>query len=480
LKFEGKILILGCGVVARCTIPLILEYIDMPLKKITVIDMEDKRQAIAEAVKAGINFRMATITKDNYDGILREYLSRGDMLVDLSCNTDSIELLEWCHKKSVMYINASIEMWDTLFIDTSEPPVNRTLYARHIALKDMIARWPDNNGATAVLEHGANPGLVSHFAKMGLEDIAKKILDSKKDDARIKSLEIALEESNYPELARLTGLKVIHISERDTQLTNVPKEVDEFVNTWSVPGFYEEAVAPAEMGWGTHERILPPNACFHSYGPGNQICMAQMGMKTWVRSWVPGGEITGMVIRHGESFTLSDYLTLWKDGKPVYRPTVHYAYCPSDSAANSLHELEMRQLRLQEKQRVLTDEIIKGEDKLGALLMGHDFNAWWVGSILDIHESRMLVPHQNATTLQVACSIMAAILWMIRNPKEGVCMPEDIPYKEILPFVKRYLGEFISTEVNWTPLMNRVNPYEGYDGINPTKEDVWQFRTFLV
>jgi len=202
LKFEGKILILGCGVVARCTIPLILEYIDMPLKKITVIDMEDKKQAVAEAVKAGINFRMATITKDNYDGILREYLSRGDMLVDLSCNTDSIELLEWCHKKSVMYINASIEMWDTLFIDTSEPPVNRTLYARHIALKDMIARWPDNNGATAVLEHGANPGLVSHFAKMGLEDIAKKILDSKKDDARIKSLEIALEESNYPELAR--------------------------------------------------------------------------------------------------------------------------------------------------------------------------------------------------------------------------------------------------------------------------------------
>jgi homospermidine synthase len=73
-----------------------------------------------------------------------------------------------------------------LFIDTSKPPVNRTLYARHMAVKDMIDRWPDNNGATAVLEHGANPGLVSHFVKLGLEDIAKKIIETKKDDARIK------------------------------------------------------------------------------------------------------------------------------------------------------------------------------------------------------------------------------------------------------------------------------------------------------
>ncbi|MHC1721070.1 MAG: saccharopine dehydrogenase C-terminal domain-containing protein [Clostridiaceae bacterium] len=480
MKFEGKILVLGCGFVARCTIPLILEYIDMPLKKITVLDIEDKRQSIAEAIEAGVNYIVASITKDNYNFMLNRYLSEGDMLVDLSCNTDSIELLEWCHWKGVMYINASIEMWDTLFIAEHEPPAERTLYARHMAVKNLISQWPDNNGATAVLEHGANPGLVSHFVKLGIEDIAKKIIEVKKIGNRVNLLEKALEKNSYAELARLIGLKVIQISERDTQLTNFPKEVNEFVNTWSVAGFYEEAVAPAEMGWGTHERILPPNACFHSYGPGNQICMARMGMKTWVRSWVPSGEITGMVIRHGEAFTLSDYLTLWEDGKPVYRPTVYYAYCPSDSAFNSLHELEMRQFRLQENQRVLTDEIIKGEDQLGVLLMGHDFNSWWVGSILGIDESRELAPHQNATTLQVACSIIAAMLWMIKNPNKGVCLPEDIPYNEILPFAKRFLGKFISTEVNWTPMMKRASLFKGYDGFDPAKEDVWQFRTFLV
>ena len=69
-----------------------------------------------------------------------------------------------------------------------------------------------------------------------------------------------------------------------------------------------------------------------------------------------------MVVRHGEAFSISDRLTVWEDGKAVYRPTVHYAYCPCDAAINSLHELEMRQYKLQEKQRIMNDEIIKGAD----------------------------------------------------------------------------------------------------------------------
>ncbi len=49
-------------------------------------------------------------------------------------------------------------------------------------------------------------------------------------------------------------MKVIHCSERDTQITDVPKQVDEFVNTWSIEGFREEGTTTAEMGWGTHEK----------------------------------------------------------------------------------------------------------------------------------------------------------------------------------------------------------------------------------
>src|SRR5919202_4770919 len=96
------------------------------------------------------------------------------------------------------------------------------------------------------------------------------------------------------------------------------------------------------MGWGTHELTLPPGARLHNSGPRNQICLTSYGINTWVRSWVPCGEIVGMVVRHGEAFTISDHLTVWDGDRPVYRPTVHYAYCPADVAIMSMHELEMR------------------------------------------------------------------------------------------------------------------------------------------
>ena len=89
------------------------------------------------------------------------------------------------------------------------------------------------------------------------------------------------------------GVKVIHCSERDTQISDQPKQVDEFVNTWSIEGFREEGTTTAEMGWGTHEKELPPLAYEHQDGPRNQICLARMGMNTWVRSWVPNYSIQG-------------------------------------------------------------------------------------------------------------------------------------------------------------------------------------------
>jgi homospermidine synthase len=282
-------------------------------------------------------------------------------------------------------------------------------------------------------------------------------------------------------LSRLLGVKVIHVSERDTQITDVPKEVNEFVNTWSVEGFYEEGIAPAEMGWGTHERRLPALAYQHAgEGPGNQICLAQMACKTWVRSWVPAGEIVGMVIRHGEAFTISDHLTVWEDERPVYRPTVHYAYCPSDAAVLSMLELEMRGWRLQPRVRILEDEIVSGQDQLGVLLMGHPYRSWWTGSLLSIDEARALVPHQNATTLQVAASVLGAVRWMIDSPDEGLRVPDELPWKRVMDVAYPYLGTCWSGPVDWDPVSTRVDYFDRYNGRVIDPEDLWQFHNFLV
>ena len=112
--------------------------------------------------------------------------------------------------------------------------------------------------------------------------------------------------------------------------------------------------------------------------------------------------------------------------------------------------------------------------------MGHDFKSWWVGSLLDIFESRELAPGQNATTLQVACSVISAALWMMKNPKKGVCVPDDLPHEEILKVAKEYLGPFVSTPVDWTPLKTRVDLYQNYNNVKFDYKDPWQFHNFLV
>lgn len=480
MEFKGKMLVIGCGFVSHCTIPLILKHFKMPAQNITVIDQIDNSHYITAAIEKGIHYKIDKISQENMAAKLVSYVSKGDFIIDLAWNIDCVDILQWCHDNAVFYINTSVELWNPYENDENAPLTAKTLYVRHMRIREMMAKWENKQSTTAVIDHGANPGLVSHFTKVGLKDIANKIITEKSDDLRVALLIAALKENDFAKIAQLIDLKVIHISERDMQISNQPKKVNEFVNTWSIEGLYEEGIAPAEMGWGTHEKQLPHNAHQHLEGPKNQICLAQMGVKTWVRSWVPCGEITGLVIRHGEAFTISDHLTVWDQESPVYRPTVHYAYCLCDAAINSLHELEMRQFNLQSEQRIMTDEIIEGRNELGVLLMGHDFKAWWVGSILGIEESRELVPHQNATTLQVACSVVAAMVWILKNPTRGVCVPDDLPEHEILGFAKPYLGEFISQPVDWTPLQNRHDFYQKYQATQPNSEDVWQFQSFLI
>lgn len=479
IPFGGRVLLLGCGSVSRCLQPLLLRHFDMDFSKWTIMDFEDLRHTIPDTLAAGVAYAQNRIRPDNMNAVLSQYLGPGDLLIDLAWNIDSGEIVQWCHDHGVLYANTSVELWDPYEEAGSIPPAQRTLYVRHMALRKRAKSWAEL-GPTAVVEHGANPGLVSHWTKVALEDIAKALLPKLAEGDRRAALERALSEPDYARTAMIAGVKVIHISERDTQISDQPKEVGEFVNTWSIAGFHEEGVAPAEMGWGTHERRLPPKAHVHSYGPCNQICLAQMGMNTLVRSWVPMGEIIGMVIRHGEAFTISDHLTVWDGNAPIYRPTVHYAYLPTDAAIASLHELKMNGYELQPKQRIMTDEIIDGKDELGVLLLGHDLNGWWTGSQLDIHETRRLAPHQNATTLQVAASVLGALFWMVRNPRRGLNVPDDLPHREVLEVANPYLGRCPSVQTDWTPLKNRFDPFERFGRPRPAEEDVWQFETFVV
>ena len=474
-KFHNRVLVLGAGSVSQCVVPILLDKLVEP-HQVTIVDFKDNRERFTSSINRGATYIIDKLTKENMDEFLSKYLKAGDFLLDLAWNIDANSIIGWAHDHGVLYLNTSVEEWEPYAGGSSRDPIERTLYYRHMRLREMKASWSEK-GATAIVEHGANPGMVSHLVKRALIEVGTRALKESKASGAVEK---AMSDDDYPALAHALDVRVIHIAERDTQISDKPKRVDEFVNTWSVEGFYEEGIAPAELGWGTHEKKLPPTAYTHKVGPQNQIALAQPGATTWVRSWVPSCETTGMVIRHGEAFTLSDHLTVWDGSKAIYRPTVHYAYCPTDAAIASMRETEMRQWNLQSDQRIMNEEIISGEDRLGVLLMGHPFKSWWCGSLLSIDQARVLAPGQSATTVQVAASVYAAVAWAMANPDAGLLVPDELPWREVLPLIEPYLGTIWSDAVDWDPLTTRFDPFKGWNQREYDESDPWQFTNFLA
>src|SRR5262245_63019554 len=94
VPFTGRLLLLGCGSVGQCTLPLVLRHVDMPPERITVADFVDVRPKIADALQAGVVFKELRLTQDNYASTLATLVGPGDMIVDLSWNVETFDLLQ--------------------------------------------------------------------------------------------------------------------------------------------------------------------------------------------------------------------------------------------------------------------------------------------------------------------------------------------------------------------------------------------------
>ena len=464
VPFSGRLVIVGFGSIGQGVLPLLLRHIDISPDQITIISAEPRGHAVA--VEYGIRFIEAALTRENYRTILESRIGHGDFVLNVSVDVSSVALVELCQNKGALYLDTCIEPWPGGYTDLSLPPSARSNYALRESALALRPRYP--GGPTAVLTHGANPGLVSHFVKQALIDLAH---------ASGFSPSTPRERHDWALLAEQLAVKVIHIAERDTQVARIPKAPGEFVNTWSIDGFVSEGSQPAELGWGTHERHFPEDGRRHDFGCGAAIYLLRPGAATRVRSWTPlEGPYHGFLITHGESISIADYLTL-KEGDHVRsRPTCHYAYHPCDDAVLSLHEFAGKNWRLQSRKRLMMEEIIEGTDELGVLLMGPPGGVYWFGSRLTTAEARQVAPHNNATSLQVTAAVLAGVVWALEHPRQGIDEPEEVDFERVLEIARPYLGEIIGIRGDWTPLDDRETLFaEDLD-----REDPWQFKNIRV
>src|SRR5712692_8205317 len=202
IAFPGRLVMAGFGSIGQGVLPLLLRHIDIHPDQITIISAEPRGREVA--AEYGVGFVETALTRENYRDVLDGRLGHGDFLLNVSVDVSSVALIELCREKGALYLDTCIEPWPGGYTDPNLPPSARSNYALResaLALREPGGDAPTPNGPTAVITHGANPGLVSHFVKQALIDVAH--------DADPET-EVPTQRAGWAQLAERLGVKIIH------------------------------------------------------------------------------------------------------------------------------------------------------------------------------------------------------------------------------------------------------------------------------
>src|SRR5271154_4908713 len=198
-SLPGRLVIVGFGSIGQGVLPLLLRHIDIAPERITIVTAEPRGREVA--AQYGVRFVETALTRDNFRAVLEPLIAAGDFLLNVSVDVSSVALIELCQERGALYLDTCIEPWPGGYTDPSLPPSARSNYALRESALALRSRYP--RGPTAVLTHGANPGLVSHFVKQALIDLARNAgLNGGAPRPR----------AEWPRLPETLGVKVIHIA----------------------------------------------------------------------------------------------------------------------------------------------------------------------------------------------------------------------------------------------------------------------------
>jgi homospermidine synthase len=117
-RFDGPIVMIGFGSIGKGTLPLIERHIAFDRAKFVVIAPDDSDRRLLD--ERQIRFIHRALTKENYRDILTPLLTTGPgrgMVVNLSVDTSSVDLMELCKDLDAFYIDTVVEPWPGLYTD---------------------------------------------------------------------------------------------------------------------------------------------------------------------------------------------------------------------------------------------------------------------------------------------------------------------------------------------------------------------------
>ena len=79
VTFANRVLFVGFGAVARCTLPILIKHLDIDPKRITIIDFEPNYDALKPWMEQGMTFLKDRVTEENLGSLLGQHVSRTEI-----------------------------------------------------------------------------------------------------------------------------------------------------------------------------------------------------------------------------------------------------------------------------------------------------------------------------------------------------------------------------------------------------------------
>lgn len=454
VEFKNKIVQLGFGAVGKSFFEKVSEEIKFEKENYFVISQNKLEYTFFLELGGKIgNFITANINKENFSKIFSEHLNEGDFLIDFTDGVGTRDFVEWCANNNVMYLNTGETDWNDNWYNIFEENLKKNQLRNNLKRKNNVNKYP------IVLQHGNNPGLVSHFVKIGLEYIVKKQFKNN------RPLNKMIEERRFNELAKELDLKEIHVNDIDYQDVKDKFDITKLYSSWSIDSFFFEMLSESTANIGTNEIIDYEDKCKKIDFENGFLEFKDMAIDKIGKTYYPRGRFNGFLVPHEETITIAKALEVKDKEKVIYRPTVIFLYSPCNFAIKYLRCAKIKDsLYLdnnnidsniirgykypQNAEIIYKEQIKKGTEYVGVLLLGSKFKPVWVGNRIKtnfLYKDKRTSFWQTPTITPVAMSALAASCWMIKNKdRGGIYFPDDIEeYKEIINFAEKYISKTI-------------------------------------